>query len=311
MGKIGVLGSIAIDNIITTEHIPVAGERVYGKSMGRYLGGMAVNQSLEAARYVDGVEVIGKVGSDAEGRRIVSHLTSHNVGTNSLLVDKNSVTGQSYMCIVDDDYFSVVTPESNMEISVGEVEKAIEALGQGIFMASLEINVNAALAALLKARSMGLATVLIPSPAERCTEDLLCAAESLILNRREAQLLLGINTQTVEELKVEIAGLHTHFKYLVVTMGSHGAIMRDGHNVYSASALPIKAVDSIGAGDAFSGAFIAAIVLGIPPEMALAFGCIAGGLTASFIGSQTSDHTSGKVKKLYQKYYTDSSVGSD
>ena len=118
-------------------------------------------------------------------------------------------------------------------------------------------------------------------------------------------MLFGIRVRTVEELEGEIVGLHTHFKYLVVTMSSRGAILRDGQNVYSAAALPIRAVDSIGAGDAFSGAFVAAIALGMPPQKALAYGCIAGGLAASSVGSQTSDHTSGKINKLYKKYYTD------
>ena len=305
MAKIGVLGSIAIDNIIATEHIPVGGERVYGQWMGRYLGGMAVNQSLEAARYFDGVEIIGKVGGDSEGRRIISQLTSHNVGTNSLLVDKNMVTGQSYMYVVEDDYFSIVTQEANMEITAEEAENAVGVLGDGMLMASLEINVDAALAAILKARSMSLDTVLIPSPAEKCNKELLSAAEALILNKREAQILFGIKAQTVEEAKAEITGLHTHYKYLVITMGSQGAIMREGNSIYSAAPLPIKAIDSIGAGDAFSGAFIAAIALGMPSQKALAFGCIAGGLAASVIGAQTSDHHCAKVKKLYKKYYAD------
>jgi ribokinase len=304
MEKIGVLGSIAIDNIIATEHVPARGERVYGRWMGRYLGGMAVNQSLEAVRYYDGVEIIGKVGGDSEGRRIVKHLKARNVGTDFILTDQNLVTGQSYMYIVGDDYFSIVMQEANSEITAEEVEHAVGVLGDGILMVSLEINTNAVLAALVKARTMGLVTVLIPSPAEKCNGELLDAAESLILNRREAQILFGINAQTVEEAKAEIAGLHTHHKYLVITLGDQGAILRDGKSICSVAALPVQAIDSIGAGDALAGAFVAAIALGMPSQKALAFGCIAGGLTACFNGPQTSDHTFADVKELHKKYYS-------
>ena len=304
MTKIGFLGSVATDNIITTDHIPDRGERVYGKWMGRSFGGMALNQSLESARYFNDVEIIGKVGGDSEGRRIISYLNSRHVGTNLLIVDKDLVTGQASIFLVEDDYFSIVTEGANKELTPGEAENAVGILHSGTLVASLEINVDAVFAAILKAHRVSISTVLIPSPAENCHDELLESADSLILNRREARMLLGFDAETVEDVKAELSEFHTHYKYLVITMGNQGAILQEGNRIYSVPALEVEAIDVTGAGDAFSGAFVVAIAQGMPPQKALAFGCIAGGLAASVIGAQTSNHDLASITELYQKYYS-------
>jgi ribokinase len=304
MASLGILGSIAYDNIFTADSIPGYGERVSGRRLGKYVGGMAANQAIEAARYLDGVVIIGKVGGDPEGASLLQQLADRNVGTHLLMVDEQRATGQSYMYLVGDDYFSIVTPESNQQITPEETVRAVDALGNGILMASLEICVEAVLSALLRARDRNIETILIPSPPEVCTQELLKAADSLILNRREARMLLGLQGNTFEETKSELLKLEIRTHRLVITMGSEGAVMREGNQIYSSAPLPVTAVDSIGAGDAFSGAFVSALALGMPPQKALSMGCIAGGLTVSVVGAQASLHDMRKVMDLYHRNYS-------
>lgn len=303
MSKLGVFGSIAFDNIFSADHAPVCGERVWGRLLGKFMGGMAANQSLEAVRYLKGVEIIGKVGNDQEGVALAANLASRGVGTSHLLIDEKEATGQSYMYLVGDEYFSIVTPGANQAIQPEEAIGAVEALGSGALMASLEVSLPAVLAALNRARELNIDTVLIPSPAEVCTPKLLAAADTLIMNRREAYLLLGLKALSIIESQEEITLLDISCRQLVVTFGKAGAILRKDGQVYYSPGMPVQEVDAVGAGDAFSGAFVSAKILGYPPAQALAIGCIAGGLSVSMLGSQTSEHGLEEVLNLYNAYY--------
>jgi ribokinase len=305
MVNIFILGSIAYDNIFSADRVPVYGERVLGEHLGKFVGGMAANQAIEAARYLNNVEILGKVGGDPEGKSITLHLNAHNVGTKHLLIDENLTTGQSYMYLVGDDYFSIVTPGANQQILPWEIAKAVDSLNNGILMVSLEICAGAALAALVHAQEHNIESFLIPSPPEACNQDHMTAADSLILNRREARKLFDLQVLSLEETKRELMNLDVHYKRLIVTMGSEGAVMREGNNIYSSASLPVTPLDTIGAGDAFSGAFISALALGMSSQKALSIGCIAGGLTVSVVGAQASTHNLKTVLELYKNHYSE------
>lgn len=300
--KLGVLGSIAFDNIFTAERVPRAGERVWGKLLGRYLGGMAANQAIEAARYLEHVEIIGKVGADLEGEALREGLTARRVGTRLLLRDETLATGQSYMYMVGDEYFSIVARGANCGITPREAEAAVAGLGGGVLMASLEVNPEAVHAALLAARGRGMHTILIPQPPEACPPDLPALADTLILNRREAQNLLGEVAADAAEAAACLERLRLAHRRVVVTLGSAGAaLFQDGH-AYASRSLAVEVIDAVGAGDAFAGAFIAADLMGLPPARALAMGCIAGALSVASPGSQASAHTRSDMLRLLEEH---------
>ena len=73
-------------------------------------------------------------------------------------------------------------------------------------------------------------------------------------------------------------------KMIVVTQGRFGSLVFDGA-IYVQSAIPVKVVDTLGAGDAYIGTFLATWLLGKPiPE------CM---LTATKVASQTCTHFGG------------------
>ena len=86
-------------------------------------------------------------------------------------------------------------------------------------------------------------------------------------------------------------------------MGSKGAVLLDGKEVFTAKAMKVDAVDTIGAGDALAGAYAGSLANKFPPQKALSIGCIAGALAASKIGPQTSTHSMQDVLNLYQTHY--------
>lgn len=301
--KIGVLGSIALDNIFSAESVPVTGERIFGKLLGRYIGGMAANQAVEAARYHQDVYILGTVGNDREGEEICRYLEKMNVNTSRLIRHDSLCTGQTYMFLTEKnaDYFSIVDMGANKT----EENEIIERIGDmDSLLVSLEISPKIAESVLTYAKEHNIYTYLCCSPAEVCSRSLMEKADALIANKREAEMLLGLEGGSAEETiknlkKREIA----EDKLLLVSLGAQGAALKTGGEIYYAKGIDVRALDCVGAGDAFAGAFVANREIGTDLQKALCYGCIAGGFTVSVVGAQSSAHTMADVEECYHKNY--------
>lgn len=302
--KIGVLGSIALDNIFSAESLPLAGERIFGKLLGRHIGGMAANQAVEAAKYHGDVYIIGVVGDDPEGDRICRHMEKMHVDTSRLIRDGSLCTGQTYMFLTEGnaDYFSVVDMGANKTEEESEILERVKDMD--VLLISLEIGSGVVQHVLTYAKEHKIYTYLCCSPAEVCSQNLMEKADALIANRREAKMLLGLEGDSVEEIiknlrKQEIA----EDKLLLVSLGEQGAVLKAGEEIYYAKGIDVRVLDSVGAGDAFAGAFVANREMGMDIRKALCYGCIAGGFTVSAVGAQSSRHTMADVEECYRKNY--------
>lgn len=297
-----MLGSIATDHIFRVEGLPHQGQRVFGELISHRHGGMALNQAVEVARYTPRVEIIGRVGHDPEANEIRAALRVRNVGTRLLITDRRAATGQSMMCLLGDDYYSVVAPGANARLTARDAVSGVRSLGSGRLLLSLEVPIGAVVAALTTARRLGIETVLVASPPEVCTPELLRGATWVIVNRREAQLLFGLNAQSLHETALEVRAIQ-HSRRIVVTLGADGAVVRDGDRTWSAHALPVIATNSVGAGDAFAGAFVAAICDDTDLERALHIACVAGALAVSTPRPAQSKQSVSQVMRLVARNY--------
>ena len=71
---VAVVGSINIDLVANTERIPVEGETVLGSGFQIHPGGKGANQAVAVARLGYPVRMIGRLGNDAFGEQLRSHL---------------------------------------------------------------------------------------------------------------------------------------------------------------------------------------------------------------------------------------------
>jgi sugar/nucleoside kinase (ribokinase family) len=106
--------------------------------------------------------------------------------------------------------------------------------------------------------------------------------ELLLPNLAEARLLTGATDPRACAERLSAA-----FGTAVVKLGPGGAIAAHGGTVLArADGVPTAAVDSTGAGDAFSGGFLAACLRGAPPAEALAAGCRSGAAAVTVVGGR-------------------------
>ena len=77
--KSAVVGSINMDMILTADRIPDVGENLQGNSYSYANGGKGANQATALARLGAEVKMIGKVGNDANGKKLIENLEANNI----------------------------------------------------------------------------------------------------------------------------------------------------------------------------------------------------------------------------------------
>jgi ribokinase len=86
MPDLVVVGSMNVDLVVITESsLPKPGETVFGSSKATYFGGKGANQAVSCARLGGKVRMIGAVGSDDDGKRILRALEAEAIDTRTVL----------------------------------------------------------------------------------------------------------------------------------------------------------------------------------------------------------------------------------
>ena len=83
-----------------------------------------------------------------------------------------------------------------------------------------------------------------------------------------------------------------------MTDGSHDVLWLEGESLRKSPVFPIKAVDTLGAGDAFHGGFTLALAEGRDVVTAMRFAAATAGLKCSRLGGSTGAPTRAEVDAL-------------
>jgi len=91
-----VIGSINMDLVCRTPHIPAPGETILGENVLTLPGGKGANQAVAAAKLATpgtAVHMIGRIGDDDFGQRLLNGLTQHGVRTGYLTITEGVSSG--------------------------------------------------------------------------------------------------------------------------------------------------------------------------------------------------------------------------
>lgn len=276
-----VLGSLNLDRTIYVERLPEPGETVRGDREAVSLGGKGFNQAVTAARQGATVHMVGCVGDDTGGRRLVATLQREGVDTGYVTHHGEAPTGRAHV-LVDADGANSIVSIAGANGAVSFPSAALE--GIDLVLAQLEVPVPVVVAAFRAAKAAGVQTMLNPSPVPSGLEsdELLSLTDWLVANEHEAALL-G---------EVAFAGT------AVVTRGDRGAVLlRPGRPDRRVPALTVPVVDTTGAGDAFCGALAAGLLARVGPEEALWRASAAGAHAVTVEGALPSLPTAAQVRE--------------
>src|SRR5580692_6189944 len=123
-----VVGSINTDLVSSTRRIPSVGETVIGTDFRIHPGGKGANQAVAVARLGYPVQLIGRLGNDAFGTQLRSHL--ENSGVNIAGVATSDGTSGVAVIVVSEkgENSIVVTPGANSGVMPQDIEANIESI---------------------------------------------------------------------------------------------------------------------------------------------------------------------------------------
>jgi len=270
---IAVIGSINTDLTIRLPHIPQRHETVVGT--GGYVisqGGKGANQAVAAARGGGRVAMIGKVGADDFGSLAVDSLVTSGVNCDHVVRLPDVSTGLAAILVdANGDNAISVAPGANAALTPEDIRKAEPVIADAhIVMLQLEIPVETVNEAVSLAHKHGALVMLTPAPAPAQPLECLTMVDYLLPNEIEAESLTGLPAQGAAGPEAMAhALLRTGTKNVVLTLGARGCFIADAHTQELIAPFEVTAVDTTGAGDAFSGFLAISLARGLSlPEAA-------------------------------------------
>ncbi len=233
-------------------------------------GGSAANSMYALSQFGGRVFFSCKVANDETGHFYVKELGSQNISTNLSSSLEQGVTGRCVVMVTPDAERTMLTSLGISQlVSVEELDYDAIRLSGYAYVEGYLVTSPSARAAVLElkehAREQGVKFALTFSdPAmveyfrDGINEFIGDGVDLLFCNEKEAMLWSGKDT-----LDEACKALEQKAAQFAVTRGAHGALLFDGHNYIDVAPHAVKAVDTNGAGDMFSGAFLYAITQGM------------------------------------------------
>lgn len=293
MKKVGVFGSISTDFVATTQALPNDGETVVGDSFSTQFGGKGANKAVALSRLGKQVVMFGAVGDDEFSRRALANLKQEKVDVKYVKRLRRQVGGIATIFSSQKTNMIVMVPGANGEIDekyLKNVENEIKKCD--CIVAELEVPQQAVLFLSQLCKKHNIKFVLNPSPIMRYNKELLKNADLIVVNETEVKKLPGFKSQ--KQILTEYQGR------LILTMGKRGAYIYDDGDVVRIPAVDVAVVDTTGAGDAFLGGLIDAILEGAKLKPAVEFANVCAALKISKLGAQTGLPTIREVRKFLQ-----------
>ncbi|MGC9496608.1 carbohydrate kinase family protein [Streptomyces sp. WG7] len=289
-----VVGDVITD-VVARHRGPLAAGTDTAASIRRLPGGAGANVACWAAYAGCGdVRLLGRVGADAAAwheRELVAR------GVRPLLVVDPAAPTGTVICLVDtgDSAERTFLTDSGASLRTGPGDWS-DALLDGVarlhlsgYLLFSEPSRALAQVALAAAHARGVPVSLDPASAGFLTGlgvgrflDLVAGVDVLLPSRDEACLLTGLSDPVDAAAK-----LSRHVPLVIAKQGAEGALVaRSGAVCARVPTAPASPRDSTGAGDAFTGAFLAALLAGAGPEAAAAAGCRAGARAVERVGAR-------------------------
>ena len=301
MGKILVIGSLNVDMVMKVDHMPVAGETILCDGMKLVAGGKGANQACAAGRLGTDVIMLGAIGNDAYGEMQRQSLLQSGVDVSGLLTKENVSTGTAFITVNKEGNNSIVVVQgANAQFTPEDIEAHRNLIEEcEIVILQLEIPMDTVLYAVKLARKLGKIVLLDPAPApEHFPEELYQYIDIIKPNESELSRLTGIaDAQNHLEEAVQILKDHG-VKNVLVTLGGEGAYL-DAENkpAVHIPAKKVKVVDTTAAGDSFTAALAAMILVGKTLEEAAEFANQVSAIVVTREGAQDSIPTLQEVLK--------------
>ncbi|WP_285246652.1 ribokinase [Pseudarthrobacter sp. efr-133-R2A-89] len=300
-GRIVVVGSLNADLTIYCERLPQPGETVHGNGFAVNPGGKSANQAVAAGRLGGHVSLVGAVGDDANGNMLQASVAGAGVDVGHVRTSSEP-TGVAVIAVdAHGENNIIISAGANGTLSPADVAGAADVLdGAAVVSLCLEVAMPTVLAAAQAGHDAGATVLLNLSPYAHIPAELAELTDVLLVNAHEAALFLGPGASVPgadahaaqwDTVRERFAG--RGIRQVLVTLGAHGSVVLDseappGAQVTFVAPTRVDAVDTTGAGDAFTGAVAVRLAAGDALAEAAAFASVAAALATTRKGTQAA-----------------------
>jgi len=300
-----VVGSINSDLVAVTARIPAVGETVFGTDFQSHPGGKGANQAVAVARLGYPVRLIGRLGTDAFGVTLRKHLDLAGVDTAAVATSEGASGVAVIVVSQAGENIIVVTPGANSLVTPHDIDANIDVIrGAGIVLAQLEIPIETVeyLAQVCVRENVPL--ILDPAPATQLPPSIFRNAAWFTPNQTEAGFFAderGDGNHTLAAAQLVELLRSKGSTGVVLKMGAEGIYLAPPAGVAeSIAAIPVKAIDTTAAGDAFNGGFATGLMLGKSPVESARFATAVAGISVTRRGAQPSMPSRAEVEQLLE-----------
>lgn len=292
MAGVFCLGIATLDYVYSVEHLPTRGEKYRARDLAVVGGGCAGNASVAIARLGGESWIATRLADDLTGDRIVADLEADGADTrfarrfaglrspvSAILVD---AAGERMVV----SYSDPAVPEEPDWLPA-----ALPA-GAGAVLADTRWG-EGSLAALKLARAGGVPGVLDgdrrpPHP------DILATASHVAFSAQALREVAGEDDPRDGLAKLAEGASN----WLAVTLGSNGVLFIEDGAVAHLPAFPVEAVDTLGAGDVWHGAFALALAEGKGAREAIRFASATAAIKCTRFGGRAGSPRRDEVERF-------------
>ncbi|MBA59436.1 MAG: ribokinase [Gammaproteobacteria bacterium] len=246
-------GSCNIDHVYLMKEFVRPGETLACSDYQTYPGGKGLNQSIAIALAGGSAIHLGKIGKDGEW--LLEILKSFGVNTDFLLTSEKP-TGHAMIQVNSEGENAIVLHGgANESITVDEINQGLSLATEDDFLL-IQNEINNIPYIIEEARRRKLRIAFNAAPITEAVKNYpLDKLDLLFVNEIEGSQLSGT---TDRQLIPEALALRFPNTRIILTLGENGSIYRFGQDIIPQPAIEVKKVtDTTGAGDAFTGTFLA------------------------------------------------------
>ena len=262
--RIAVVGSINADLVVQMPKLPGRGETVSSAEPAWFPGGKGANQAVAASRMGGDVTMFGAVGTDEPGQMCLTALEQSGVGI-GLVQKVSSPTSTALVMVEHSGENQIVVADGANQFA--SFDSDFVAAADGVIV-QFEIPESVVLEVAKATKGIFCVNA---APVREISNELVALIDVLIVNEHEFAQLGNPNSGLV-----------------VVTAGAGEVIAYQNGEVVATSQPPkVEAIDTVGAGDTFVGAFVVAYASGKSISNSLDVACAASALSTLKLGAQS------------------------
>lgn len=272
MSKALSVGIATLDTIVLVDRYPSANERVVAKQTIRAVGGPAATAAVTMARLGINVSLACVVGNDEAGNAILDRMKAEGVDTRSVVVDAKVKTSVGTIIVSASEHTRaiMVQPHNTLPSKPAKLDDYSWIHVDHFGMDAL--------------RNWGIAR----GGKSKLSIDI--GYEKPGLNSADYDLFVPS-----ENVTLDVSTAKSDQNLVVISKGGEGSIFSDGNEIGEVGALVTEIVSTLGAGDVFHGALVAAQIWGKSLRESVEIANIVAGLSCRALDGQSGIPTKAEL----------------